>query len=156
MLYTCISLTLNCRSTHAIDHTLRINVVVGLICWAMHADPSVYNNCFLLSQINTLKIASSIVSRPTCVHSLFINIPFFSPKQNAVLSKTLTQRKISKASEGKTIIKYSKKSNLRESYDAHSKRTCSTNFLQAPQLRHSCYKPPLFMPAQLLKQSIGT
>ena len=28
---------------------------VGLICWVMHADPSAYNNCFLLCQIDTKK-----------------------------------------------------------------------------------------------------
>ena len=28
---------------------------VGLICWVKHADPSVYNNCFLPSQIDTKK-----------------------------------------------------------------------------------------------------
>ena len=64
----------------AIDHALRRSVV--LICRAMHADPSVYNNCFLLSQIDTKNRLSLLYQE---LYSTFTNIPFFSPKQNAVL-----------------------------------------------------------------------
>ena len=38
----------------------------------------------------------------------------------------------------------SKKSSLWESYDAQSKRTCSIDFLQAPQLGHSFDPPPYY------------
>ena len=40
----------------------------------------------------------------------------------------------------------SQKINLWESYDAHSKTTCSTDSLQAPQLGHFCDPPPAWLP----------
>ena len=69
---------------------------VGLLYQAMHADLSTYKSCFLLSQTDTEKSTTLLLQE---LNSSFTNIPCFSPKQNAVLSKVLPQRKASKHPE---------------------------------------------------------
>ena len=113
---------------------------VGLICRVMHADPLAYNNCFLLSQIDTKNrllyyARSYICPLPTCLPFLLNKMQFYQ----TCYHKEMFQ----KVSGGRTVFKNSKKSSHWESYDAHSKKTCSTDSLQAQQLGQSCDPPTL-------------
>ena len=56
----------------------------------------------------------------------------------------LPQRKASKVSGGRTSFKSSKNISVWELYDAHLKRTCLTDSLQALKLGHSCEPAPPF------------
>ena len=48
-----------------------------------------------------------------------------------------------KSIQRKDFLQIVQKISLWESYDAHLKRKCSANSLQAPQLGHFCDPPPL-------------
>ena len=99
----------------------------------------IYKSCFLLSQTDTKKLPTPLYQE---LHSLFTNIPCFSPKHNAALAK-FCHKKGFKSIWRKDLLQLVPKISLWESYDAHLKRTYLTSFLQVPQLGHSCDSSPL-------------
>ena len=108
---------------------------VELICQAMHADLLVYNNCLLLSQIDTEK-SPTLVPRATFI--VYQHTLHFLLNKMQFYKKCYREGTLRKHLEEGPSSNRPKKSSLWESYDAHSKRTCSTDSLQASQLGHSC------------------
>ena len=99
-----------------------------------------YNSCYLVSQIDTKK-SPTLLYQKLHVYSLFTNIPCFPPKAKCSFIKNSPTKNCFNSICRKDLLQVVQKTSLCESYNAHSKKTCLTDSLQAQQLQHFCDLP---------------